>query len=56
MESTTQNVEELIEELMLSVRAARRQALTREMQELATSAGSGAKRAETHAEARANEA
>lgn len=39
MESATQNADELIEDLMLVVQSARRQAITREMQELAVSAG-----------------
>jgi F-type H+-transporting ATPase subunit gamma len=39
MESATQNANRLIEELTLAVRAARRHAITREMQELAAGAG-----------------
>ena len=39
MESATQNADDLIDELMLTVKSARRQAITREMQELAVSAG-----------------
>ena len=39
MESASQNAEDLIDELMLTVQSARRQAITREMQELAISAG-----------------
>jgi len=39
MESATQNADDLIEALMLIVQSARRQAITREMQELAVSAG-----------------
>ncbi len=39
MESATQNADDLIEELMLTVQSARRQAITQQMQELA--AGSG---------------
>lgn len=39
MESATQNADDLIAELMLTVNSARRQAITREMQELAVSAG-----------------
>jgi F-type H+-transporting ATPase subunit gamma len=39
MESATQNADRLIEELTLAVQAARRHAITREMQELAAGAG-----------------
>jgi len=39
MELATQNVDRLIEELTLAVQAARRHAITREMQELAAGAG-----------------
>ncbi|MGC9521725.1 MAG: F0F1 ATP synthase subunit gamma [Anaerolineae bacterium] len=39
MESATQNADELIEDLMLTVQSARREAITREMQELAVGAG-----------------
>lgn len=39
MESATQNADALSEELMLAVQSARRQAITREMQELAVGAG-----------------
>lgn len=39
MESATQNADELVGELMLTVNSARRQAITRETQELAISAG-----------------
>jgi len=39
MESATQNADELVEQLMLEVQSARRQAITREMQELAVAAG-----------------
>lgn len=39
MESATQNADELVDDLMLTVNSARRQAITREMQELAISAG-----------------
>jgi len=39
MESATQNADDLVAELMLAVKSARRQAITREMQELAVSAG-----------------
>lgn len=39
MESATQNAERLIEELTLETQAIRRQAITREMQELAVGAG-----------------
>ncbi len=39
MESATQNADDLAAELMLTVNSARRQAITREMQELAVSAG-----------------
>ena len=39
MESATQNADDLVDELMLTVKSARRQAITREMQELAVSAG-----------------
>ncbi len=39
MESATQNVDRLIEELTLAIQAARRHAITREMQELAAGAG-----------------
>jgi F-type H+-transporting ATPase subunit gamma len=39
MESATQNVDRLIEELTLAVQAARRYAITQEMQELAAGAG-----------------
>jgi F-type H+-transporting ATPase subunit gamma len=39
MESAMQNSDDLIAELMLTVNSARRQAITREMQELAVSAG-----------------
>ncbi len=39
MESATQNLERLVEELTLELRSARRQAITREMQELAVGAG-----------------
>jgi F-type H+-transporting ATPase subunit gamma len=39
MESAAQNADDLVAELMLTVNSARRQAITREMQELAISAG-----------------
>lgn len=39
MESATQNADDIIEELNMMVQSARRQAITREMQELAVSAG-----------------
>lgn len=39
MESATQNAERLVEELTLELQSARRQAITREMQELAAGAG-----------------
>jgi len=39
MESASQNADGLVDELMLTVKSARRQAITREMQELAVSAG-----------------
>ena len=39
MESATQNTERLVEELTLELQSARRQAITREMQELAAGAG-----------------
>ncbi len=39
MESATQNAEDLVEELMLAVQSARRQAITRQVQELAVGAG-----------------
>jgi F-type H+-transporting ATPase subunit gamma len=39
MESATQNAEDLIDELMLTVQSARRQAITRQVQELAIGAG-----------------
>jgi len=39
MESATQNADDIVAELMLAVKSARRQAITREMQELAVSAG-----------------
>lgn len=39
MESATQNADDLTEELMLSIQSARRQAITRQMQELAVGAG-----------------
>ena len=39
MESATQNADDLVDQLMLTVKSARRQAITREMQELAVSAG-----------------
>jgi len=39
MESATQNADDLVDELMLTVKSARREAITREMQELAVSAG-----------------
>ena len=39
MESATQNADDLSEELMLAVQSARRQAITRQMQELAVGAG-----------------
>jgi F-type H+-transporting ATPase subunit gamma len=39
MESATQNADDLSEELTLAVQAARRQAITRQMQELAVGAG-----------------
>jgi F-type H+-transporting ATPase subunit gamma len=39
MESATQNADDLIDDLMLTVQSARRQAITREMQELAVGSG-----------------
>jgi F-type H+-transporting ATPase subunit gamma len=39
MESATQNADRLVDELTMRVQSARRQAITREMQELAVGAG-----------------
>jgi F-type H+-transporting ATPase subunit gamma len=39
MESATQNADDLVDDLMLTVQSARRQAITREMQELAIGSG-----------------